>query len=298
MGTFPIVPALVDPAAKLGNYTVVATNGTLTITKATPPVTLTIQTGLLSAQLVAVVQSAGTILPSGTVQFSEAGANLGAAVALTSTAGAAQASASVSLTAGQHTITATYSGDATYTLATSTSVTVVISQPQFVFSGAGGNTSATVAAGQTANYNVSLSSQGFSGAVTLTCSGAPAGTTCTVNPTSVNLTAASGNVPVTVTVATTLSARLKSAPVSPFKTTLFVFAGVLVGLASRARKQRKHLALALLAFSVLGGLTACGGSPSAPPGPTVRPPTSATLTLTGTSGAQTASVNLSLTITH
>ncbi len=212
VGTFPIVPALVDPAAKLGNYTVVATNGTLTITKATPPVTLTIQTGLLSAQLVAVVQSAGTILPSGTVQFSEAGANLGAAVALTSTAGAAQASASVSLTAGQHTITATYSGDATYTLATSTSVTVVISQPQFVFSGAGGNTSATVAAGQTANYNVSLSSQGFSGAVALTCSGAPAGTTCTVNPTSVNLTAASGNVPVTVTVATTLSARLKSAP--------------------------------------------------------------------------------------
>ncbi len=299
VGTFPIVPALVDPAAKLGNYTVVSTNGTLTISKATPPVTLNIQTGVLSAQLVAIVQNAGAILPTGTVQFSEAGVNLGAPIALTSTAGAApQASAGVSLSAGQHTITATYSGDATYTLATSTSVTVVISQPHFDLSGAGGNTSATVAAGQTANYNISLSSQGFSGVVALTCSGAPAGTTCTVNPTSATLTTASGNVPVTVTVATTLSARLKSAPGSPFKTTLFVFAGVLVGLASRARKQRKHLVLALLAFSTLGGLTACGGSPSTTPPPTVRPPTSATLTLTGTSGAQTASVNLSLTITH
>ncbi len=83
VGTFPIVPALVDPAAKLGNYTVVSTNGTLTITQATPPVTLTIQTGVLSAQLVAVVQNAGAILPTGTVQFSEAGVSLGAAVALT-----------------------------------------------------------------------------------------------------------------------------------------------------------------------------------------------------------------------
>jgi hypothetical protein len=34
VGSYPIVPTLVDPAAKLGNYTVTSTNGTLTITQA------------------------------------------------------------------------------------------------------------------------------------------------------------------------------------------------------------------------------------------------------------------------
>jgi hypothetical protein len=303
IGTYPIVPALVDPAAKLGNYTVVSANGTLTVTKATPPVTLTALPGANSAQVTAVVDAAGAILPTGTVQFSEAGVALGSPVAITLTAGAApQASASIALTPGSHTLTASYSGDATYTSATSASVTVGINVPQFVLSGAGGNTTATVKAGQTATYNVSLSSQGFSGLVAFTCNGAPSGTTCSVNPTSASLTAASANVPVSVTVATTLSAR--STPPTermPFKTTLFVFAGVFIGLASRARKQRKHLVLALLAFSTLGGLTACGGSGgnlNSSLGPVTPAPTNATLTLVGASGAQTASISLKLTITH
>jgi hypothetical protein len=34
VGTYPIVPALVDPTNKLGNYTVTSTNGTLTVTPA------------------------------------------------------------------------------------------------------------------------------------------------------------------------------------------------------------------------------------------------------------------------
>jgi hypothetical protein len=249
-----------------------------------------------------VVETAGVILPTGTVQFSEGGVALGSPVAITSTAGAApQASASIALTPGSHTITAFYSGDATYTAATSASVTVAINVPQFVLSGAGGNTTATVQAGQTATYNVSLSSQGFSGLVAFTCNGAPSGTTCSINPTSASLTAASANVPVTVTVATTLSASSMPAQRAPFKTTLFVFAGVFIGLASRARKQRKHLVLALLAFSTLGGLTACGGrggNLNSSLGPATPAATNATLTLVGTSGAQTASINLKLTITH
>ena len=38
-GTYPITPTLVDPTAKLGNYTVTSTNGTLTVTPATLTVT-------------------------------------------------------------------------------------------------------------------------------------------------------------------------------------------------------------------------------------------------------------------
>src|SRR5207302_27050 len=38
-GTYAIVPTLIDPDGKLTNYTVFATNGTLTVTKATLTVT-------------------------------------------------------------------------------------------------------------------------------------------------------------------------------------------------------------------------------------------------------------------
>jgi hypothetical protein len=110
----------------------------------------------------------------------------------------------------------------------------------------------------------------------------------------VNFTAASANAPVTVTVSGTQNARLK-----PFgyKTTLFVFAGVLAGLAGS--RKRKELLLVLLAAFVVVGMAACGGgSTNSGGGPVVRPPTNATVTITGTSGAQNATINLSLTITH
>jgi len=168
---------------------------------------------------------------------------------------------------------------------------------QFSFSGTGGNTSATVQAGQTATYNISMGSQGFIGTVALSCSGAPAGTTCTVNPASVDLNASSSSVPITVTISGTQNAR--SMPV-PFRNTmLFVFGGVFMGLASSLRKKRKQAVLALMALFVIGGLTACGGSANnTPPPPVVKPPTTATLIVTGTSGSQTASINLNLTINH
>jgi hypothetical protein len=55
----------------------------------------------------------------------------------------------------------------------------------------------------------------------------------------------------------------------------------------------------LMALFVIGGLTACGGSPgTTPPPPAPKPPTTATLIVTGASGSQTASINLNLTINH
>jgi hypothetical protein len=78
-----------------------------------------------------------------------------------------------------------------------------------------GATSATITAGQTATYQLALQSiDGFVGPVTLTCTGAPAGATCTVIPTPVALTAnatAPFQVQVTTT-ARTVSANLVSPP--------------------------------------------------------------------------------------
>ena len=66
-----------------------------------------------------------------------------------------------------------------------------------------GATSATITAGQTATYQLNLQSiDGFAGPVTLTCSGAPAGATCTVIPTPITL-AANATAPFQVQVSTT-----------------------------------------------------------------------------------------------
>lgn len=60
-----------------------------------------------------------------------------------------------------------------------------------------------LSAGHTATYNLEVTpTNGFSGNVTLSCSGAPSGTTCTVSPSSVTLTSgnsAMANVSVTTT---------------------------------------------------------------------------------------------------
>ena len=72
-----------------------------------------------------------------------------------------------------------------------------------VAAAAGSSTSATVSAGGTATYNLSISPQGgLTGAVSFTCTGAPSQATCTVNPGSVSLNGTSAAAS-TVSVATT-----------------------------------------------------------------------------------------------
>ena len=299
VGTYPIVASLIDPNFKLGNYAVTSSAGTLIVTRATPAITLTANPGASSAMLIAVVQTAGPTLPTGTVQFSEGGNSLGGPVSLISTSPgtAAQASLHAALPPGTHVINASYSGDTTYTAVSADAVTVVISagEPAFSFSSEGGNTSASVQAGQNATYNIFLSSQGSSGTVQFSCAGAPAGTVCTVSPNSASLTA-NATLPITVTVSGTANAR--SLP-APFRGTMLLgFAVIVMGVTFGVRRKQ-NAALALMALLLIMGITACGGD-SAPLVPRVpqKPPTTATLVVTAVSGSQTASINLSLIINH
>ena len=61
-----------------------------------------------------------------------------------------------------------------------------------------GGSSQTVSPGQTATYAMSMSPNGYTGPVVLSCSGGPAGSSCAVSPTLAEIT---GNQPVAVTVA-------------------------------------------------------------------------------------------------
>ncbi len=269
---------------------------TITVIKAVPGLevaTFSNFTGTGTASVF--VFNTGPILPTGTAQLFEAGKALGNPVPLVTVEGVATANFSgLVLTAGIHDFGLSYSGDSVYQ-STAFNFQVPVVSP-FAFDPAPNSSlSTTVSAGQTATYNLILSSEfGFTGTVALSCSGAPAGTTCSVSPASAALPTGSSTAPVTVTVATTSQARNER---SPFKMMPFAIAGAMATLSFARRRRRLRPALLMfLAIALWAGISACGGHST--PVNSGNLPTSAILTITGTSSGATNSVQLQLTITR
>lgn len=166
-------------------------------------------------------------------------------------------------------------------------------------------TAASITAGQTANYSLTLgTTNAFSGTVALSCTGAPAQSTCTVYPNSISV---SGN-PATfaVNVATTARGVLLPSVRSRFLvlpawlpiTVLLVLILMLLILNSTQRRRKVFVGHAFLAvlFAICLYVASCGGGSSAPP---VQQGTLAgnyTLTATGTSGTATRTVLLALKV--
>jgi hypothetical protein len=186
----------------------------------------------------------------------------------------------------------------------------------------GSSTSATVTRGQTATYSLQVTSlDGFNGTVALTCNGAPAEALCAVSPTSVTLNGSSASA-FTATVTTTAPSILpphteptKWPPLTSVRPILLVFLTfALLWLLARFRDPgelpTQGLAsapvLALVLF-ILACVSGCGGySGSAgyngstgnggaqhDPG---TPKGAAPLTITGTSGGVSHTLNLTLTV--
>lgn len=173
---------------------------------------------------------------------------------------------------------------------------------------ASGTTSATVNPGQTAAYNLQISgTEGFSGAVALSCSGNPAKTTCTVNPTTVNVTgttAAAFTVSIATTAPTTQTAGgFQSLPGSGsgwpmLLAVAFVGAACLVVM-TRTGKRQMRLAGAFGALLMVAALSSCGGGSTPKPSPITVPGTASgtyTVTVTATSGATTHDIKLTLKV--
>jgi hypothetical protein len=112
------------------------------------------------------------------------------------------------------------------------------------FSVSSATSSATITAGQTATYTLSLSPMGgFNQSVVLTCSGAPAMSTCTVSPSTVSLNGAA--MPVTVTVATVARSHALIPPIGftmPGNTNYLLIPMVLLlsGIARKISAQRQR----------------------------------------------------------
>jgi hypothetical protein len=176
---------------------------------------------------------------------------------------------------------------------------------------------ASIAAGQSASYSISVTPVGgFKGTVTLSCSGAPALTTCSIAPTQVTL---DGSSPAMASVTLTTSARSSFPPAAPrrfaprlplgkllvkFFAYLFV-CGMLWRLARLPRKRllmtaAVALPIALLCASCGGGSTSSSTSlpPPPPPPPTQQgtPPGAFVITVTGTSASLNHTANVQLKV--
>ena len=169
----------------------------------------------------------------------------------------------------------------------------------------GGSTSATVNAGQRATYNLQVNpAGGFTGAVTLTCTGAPTTTTCTI-PGSATVTGTSS---ATFSVQVSTAARAFSPPSlirvippgsAPLPLTflvLFVVMLLILRIGGMSRdlritSVRLRLLVVAICFYVASTLAACGGG-----GAGGTPANTYTLTITGNVQGINHSLNLTLTV--
>jgi uncharacterized repeat protein (TIGR01451 family) len=167
---------------------------------------------------------------------------------------------------------------------------------------------ATVAPGQTATYTVVVTpGGGFNQTVDLSCSGAPAQSTCTVSS-SVTLDGVNPSM-ATVSVLTTPSAMGLTQPVSapPFSGAAGLWLGVsgilglclLATLRGRGHGQRPRLicGVTLFCFLAMGiTMTACGGGGGGSSGGGGTQAGTYTLTVTGTSSAAKLTNKTNLTV--
>jgi len=160
----------------------------------------------------------------------------------------------------------------------------------------GSSGSATVSAGQTATYKLTIGGQGMSGTASLTCTGAPTGASCSV-PASVNV---SGTTAATFNVSVTTTPRSSGLLIPPgmnpnwmWATSLFAL--VLLPAGSSRKRSRLRGSWRTLPFLMLLLVCACGGG-SGTPTQTGTPAGTYSLTVTANVGSTTQSTVLSLKV--
>jgi hypothetical protein len=282
VGSYPITASLTGAASP--NYTVALspTSGSLRIVPASTT-TVAQQPAQnsyagLPLLLSATVAAATRGVPTGSVNFVEGSSVVASAALSNGTASAAY----LSPAAGTHSLTASYSGDASFTPSVSAAVTAVVSaMPDFSLA-VSGSASQTVQPGSIATYTLAVSAQPapFSGAVSMSVSGLPAGATASFAPPQV--------VPGGASAATVLSVQTPAPIVqlhSSFPRSLF--GALLFPVLFWRRRQQSGRVMRCLCLALLLATLGCG-SRTVPD--QTQPSAAYTLTVTGTSTSLAGSV--------
>ena len=233
----------------------------------------------------------GGVTPAtGTMTFKEGAAVLGSSAAV---AGVASLNIAT-LNIGTHNVVASFAGDAGHAPSDSAvDVQTVVDIPITIT----GTTAQTVSRQTAANFPLTLkASSAFAGTVNLTCTGAPALTTCSFSNAAPTLVASgTANVTVTVTPAPTTASLIRT---GQLVFAMFGLVGLMLIPLTRKEAGRRVLSMILLALLItvsVGGMAACGGGSKAPV-TTFAAPGTYTLTVTASSGG-TALQSQALTLT-
>ena len=253
VGSYPITATLTGAAS--ANYTLSssATYGALTIVPAATMATLTAPSAAyatLPLQLNARVASTTSGIPTGTVQFFDAGTLIATAPLVNGSASAIELNPS----SGNHTLSVAYSGDTNFHASTSANIIQAVNaMPDFTV-GIAGSSQQTVIAGSSATFGLTVGSQGppFTGAVTLSANGLPAGATVSFSPPAVVPGSLSAPVTMTVTTRATTAFGSRNQP----ELALAVIGAIFFFTSRRIRTLPRLLAV--LAVAGLFGLSGCG----------------------------------------
>lgn len=254
-----------------------------------------------SVTFTATVTSASAT-PSGTVNFLNGSSQLGSGTLNAS--GVATFTGTVS--PGANSITADYAGNTDF--ASSTSATVAVAEPDY--SVTANQTSLTISAGSSGSDSIKLTPVGgYDGTVTMSCTTALAGVTCSFTPASYTLNGSDTVVTGTVEIAASSFAaalhplfdrdggHVAMAAILwlPAGVTLFLVIFQRKRLMRNPRARQSFPLLALLAAAT--GLCACGGGGSSDGGGTTQPVTGpVTITAAGSTGGVSQSLQLTVTV--
>lgn len=215
-----------------------------------------------------VAGKSGYGVPTGTVTFTDTFGAIpgGSTFTLNSQGNTANPNGVTIFDTGTHTISANYSGDPSFSASSTTQSQTFTITPGFYAAISSAQSTVVISApGSSGQSSVSVSnSTGFSGTISLACSGLPSEASCTFSPSSVaaNGTAATATVAINVTTTAPTTAALQPSR-RPFLLAHWMMGVGLLASVVLVGGQRRHrgiMLLMLLALVIV--IPACGGGGS------------------------------------